>query len=171
MRVCACGVTRRYLRKMGLNPSYFASLPDTPVGPVSVVVQDGAVARLEWAVMDGPSDSVAEAAVDQLAEYFVGKRQVFDLPLAPQVSDFQRKFGLALCAIPFGETRTYGDLANDLGVPAQAIGQACGANPIAIIIPCHRVLGATNLGGFSGAGGVEGKVQLLRLEGAASLLI
>ena len=64
MRACACGVTRRYLRKMGLNPSYFASLSDTPVGPVSVVVQDGAVVRLEWAVMDGPSDPVADAAMD-----------------------------------------------------------------------------------------------------------
>ncbi len=106
-----------------------------------------------------------------MAEYFTGKRQVFDLPLVPQVSDFQRKFGAALCTIPFGETRSYSDLAKELSVPAQAIGQACGANPIAIIIPCHRVLGAANLGGFSGAGGVEGKVQLLRIEGAASLLI
>lgn len=171
MRVFACAVTRRCLCKMGLNPSYFASLQVTPIGPMSVVVQDGAVVRLEWVVIDGPSDPVADAAVDQLAEYFAGKRQVFDLPLAPQVSDFQRKFGAALCAIPFGETRTYGDLAKDFGVPAQAIGQACGANPIAIIIPCHRVLGAANLGGFSGAGGIEGKVQLLRHEGAASLLI
>jgi methylated-DNA-[protein]-cysteine S-methyltransferase len=114
---------------------------------------------------------VASAAIAQLAEYFGGTRQDFNLPLAPDVSDFQRKFGAALCAIPFGETRTYGDLARDLGVPAQAIGQACGANPIPIIIPCHRVLGANGLGGFSGAGGVEGKVQLLRHEGAASLLI
>ncbi|MFY9205650.1 MAG: MGMT family protein, partial [Yoonia sp.] len=71
----------------------------------------------------------------------------------------------------FGETRTYGELAREMGVPAQAIGQACGANPIPIIIPCHRVLGAKTLGGFSGAGGVEGKVQLLRHESAAGLLI
>lgn len=156
---------------MGLNPSYIGSLADTPVGPVSVIVQDGAITRLEWAVLHGPTDGTTQAAVAQLTEYFAGTREVFDLPLAPQVSDFQQKFGAALCAIPFGETRTYGDLARDLGVPAQAIGQACGANPIPIIIPCHRVLGATGLGGFSGAGGVEGKVQLLRHEGAASLLI
>ena len=63
MRACACGVTRRYLRKMGLNPSYFASLPDT-TRDIEVVVQDGAVVRLEWAVMDGPSDPVADAAMD-----------------------------------------------------------------------------------------------------------
>lgn len=73
--------------------------------------------------------------------------------------------------IPLGETRTYGDLARDLSVPAQAIGQACGANPIPVIIPCHRILGSSGLGGFSGAGGVETKVWLLRHEGAAGLLI
>lgn len=156
---------------MGQAPSYTASLPNSPVGPLSVVVQDGAVVRLEWSVCDGDSDPVSAEAIAQLLQYFAGERQVFDLPLAPQVSEFQKKFGAALCAIPFGETRTYGDLAREMGVPAQAIGQACGANPIPIIIPCHRVLGATGLGGFSGAGGVEGKVQLLRHEGAASLLI
>lgn len=156
---------------MGQTPSYTASLPNSPVGPVSVVVQGGAVVRLEWSVVEAESDPVSTETITQLAQYFAGERQVFDLPLGPQVSDFQVRFGAILCAIPFGETRTYGDLAREMGVPAQAIGQACGANPIPIIIPCHRVLGATGLGGFSGAGGVEGKVQLLRHEGAASLLI
>lgn len=156
---------------MGQDPSYTATLHNSPVGPLSVVVKDGAIVRLDWAVAEGESHPIADQAVMQLAAYFAGKRQVFDLPLAPQVSDFQIKFGRALSAIPFGETRTYGDLAREIGVPAQAIGQACGANPIPIIIPCHRVLGAKGLGGFSGAGGVEGKVQLLRHEGAAGLLI
>jgi len=156
---------------MGLNPSYVGVLSETPVGPLSVVIEGGGVARLEWAVLRGPSDAIADRAVSQLAEYFAGERQDFDLPLAPHVSEFQIKFGRALCAIPFGETRTYGDLSREMGVPAQAIGQACGGNPIAIIIPCHRVLGANGLGGFSGAGGIETKVQLLRHEGAASLLI
>jgi len=94
-----------------------------------VVVQDGAVVRLEWSVVDGVSDPVSTDAIAQLEQYFAGERQVFDLPLGPQVSDFQKKFGAALCAIPFGETRTYGELAREMGVPAQAIGQACGANP------------------------------------------
>ena len=76
-----------------------------------------------------------------------------------------------MAAIPHGETRTYGDLARDLGAPAQAVGQACGANPVPILIPCHRVLGRNGLGGFSAPGGVETKVALLRLEGAAGLLI
>lgn len=156
---------------MGQTPFYVSSLPNSPVGPLSVVVQDGAVVRLEWSVVGGESDPVSTEAVAQLTQYFAGERQVFDLPLSPRVSAFQVKFGTALCAIPFGETRTYGELARDMGVPAQAIGQACGANPIPIIIPCHRVLGANSLGGFSGAGGVEGKVLLLRHEGAASLLI
>ena len=170
MRACAGGVTRPS-SKVGQARSYTASLPNSPVGPLSVVVQGGAVVKLDWAVADGISDPVSTEAIAQLAQYFAGERQVFDLPLAPQVSAFQLKFGAALRAIPFGETRTYGDLARDLGVPAQAIGQACGGNTIPIIIPCHRVLGATTLGGFSGAGGVEAKVQLLRHEGAASLLI
>ncbi|MCB1350992.1 MAG: MGMT family protein, partial [Maritimibacter sp.] len=68
-------------------------------------------------------------------------------------------------------TRTYGEIAADLGASAQAVGNACGANPIPILIPCHRVLGATGLGGYSGAGGIETKVALLRLEGAGGLLI
>lgn len=170
MPECVAAVTRPSA-KMGQDLSYVASLPNSPVGPLSVVVQGGAVVRLEWSVVDGESDPVSTEAVSQLAQYFAGERQAFDLPLAPQVSDFQKKFGAALCAIPFGETRTYGHLAREMGVPAQAVGQACGANPIPIIIPCHRVLGANSLGGFSGAGGVEGKVQLLRHEGAAGLLI
>jgi methylated-DNA-[protein]-cysteine S-methyltransferase len=76
-----------------------------------------------------------------------------------------------MSAIPFGETRTYGEIARGLGVPAQAVGQACGANPVPVVIPCHRVLGATSLGGYSGEGGVETKVWLLRHEGAGGLLI
>ncbi|MDE3120913.1 MAG: methylated-DNA--[protein]-cysteine S-methyltransferase, partial [Paracoccaceae bacterium] len=92
-------------------------------------------------------------------------------PLAPKVTGFQRDFLDLLRAIPYGETRTYGEIARDLGVSAQAIGQACGANPIPIFIPCHRVLAASGLGGFSGGAGVETKVALLKREGAAGLLI
>ncbi|MGR3474550.1 MAG: methylated-DNA--[protein]-cysteine S-methyltransferase, partial [Sulfitobacter sp.] len=94
-----------------------------------------------------------------------------DLPLRVMGSDFQRAVCTAILAIPFGHTRTYGEIARDLGVPAQAVGGACGGNPIPVIIPCHRVMGAKGLTGFSGAGGVETKVALLRHEGAAGLLI
>ncbi|SFR58611.1 methylated-DNA--[protein]-cysteine S-methyltransferase [Litoreibacter janthinus] len=145
---------------------------ESPVGPITLIERDGAIVELEWnSSGDVAGTGVLSQAVTQLHEYFAGNRRQFDLPLKPRGSGFQQKFYAALCAIPYGETRTYGDLAAELGVSAQAIGQACGANPIAILIPCHRVLGASGLGGFSGAGGVEAKVELLKLEGAASLLI
>jgi len=145
----------------------------SPVGPLTVWAETGAVTRVDWEHWpDAPGDEAVLAdARDQLTQYFAGTRTAFDLPLAPRGSPFQQEFYAALCAIPYGETRTYGDLAADLCVSAQAIGQACGANPIPILIPCHRVLAATGLGGYSGKGGVEAKVALLRLEGAASLLI
>lgn len=142
------------------------------VGPLGAEAVDGAVTRLLWGqpgdLTEGP---LFEQARAELQSYFAGELRAFSVPLAPRGSAFQLDFYAALCAIPYGETRTYGDLATDLGVSAQAIGQACGANPIAILIPCHRVLGATGLGGYSGAGGIEAKVALLRLEGAAGLLI
>ena len=152
---------------------------NTIVGPLSVHEEGGAIVRLSWE--DAVSGSGAAAEVDdtpllheallQLAAYFDHRLTSFDLPLRVAGSDFQRAVCAAMCAIPFGETRTYGDLARDLGRPAQPVGNACGANPIPVIIPCHRILGASGLGGFSGMGGVETKVTLLRHEGAASLLI
>jgi len=144
----------------------------SPVGPLTIWAQDGAVIRLDWTFRTSVSDDplLIEAAC-QLRAYFDHSLEDFDLPLAPNGSDFQKDVCKAMSAIRFGETRTYGDIARDLGVPAQAVGQACGGNPIPVIIPCHRVLGASGLGGFSGAGGVEAKVALLKHEGAASLLI
>lgn len=147
-------------------------LIDSPVGPLGFDTVDGAITALHW----GQAGTLASCALAdqvraQIDAYFAGTLRDFSLPLAPRGSVFQQAFYAALRAIPFGETRTYGDLAKELNVSAQAIGQACGANPIAILIPCHRVLGANNLGGFSGFGGVEAKVALLRLEGAAGLLI
>ena len=146
--------------------------PSSPVGALGADAVDGAVTALHWGrdgtLTDGP---LHQQMADELAAYFAGDLQSFKTPVAPRGSAFQQQFYAALCAIPFGETRTYGDLAKQLGVSAQAIGQACGANPIAIIIPCHRVLAADGLGGYSGAGGIEAKVALLRLEGAAGLLI
>ncbi|MGB8812160.1 MAG: methylated-DNA--[protein]-cysteine S-methyltransferase [Paracoccaceae bacterium] len=142
-----------------------------PLGRLLITEQDGVIIRLRWAQdgADTPSD-LLKTAVRQLDEYFAGTRQAFDLPL-----DFgtglHEKVRRAMAAIPYGETRTYGDLSRSLNAPAQAIGQACGANPIPILIPCHRVLGAKTLGGFSAPGGIETKIALLKLEGAASLLI
>lgn len=142
------------------------------VGPLGANAREGAITELLW---DEPGNLTAGPLFDQVsaevAAYFAGELQEFTFPLAPRGSKFQQRFYTALCAIPYGQTRTYGDLAKELGVSAQAIGQACGANPIAIFIPCHRVLAADGVGGFSGRGGVEAKVELLKLEGAAGLLI
>lgn len=145
---------------------------DSPVGPLTVWEIDGAVVRLDWcATKEGSGSVVLDQALRELKEYFQGSEAGFSVPLRPRGNEFQQQFLTLLSAIPFGQTRTYGEMARELGASAQAIGQACGANPIPVIIPCHRVLGADGLGGFSGAGGVEAKVTLLKHEGAASLLI
>ena len=144
---------------------------DSPLGLITLVEEDGAVVALDWGGAGVDETPVLVEAHRQLAAYFSGALTEFDLPLAPKVSERQRAFLDALIAIPFGETMTYGEIACVTGMLAQGAGQACGANPIAIIIPCHRVTGSTSLGGFSARGGVETKVALLRHEGAASLLI
>ncbi|NNJ67511.1 MAG: methylated-DNA--[protein]-cysteine S-methyltransferase [Boseongicola sp.] len=149
----------------------FRLTADSPLGPITLVEEDGAIVALDWGGAGVDETPVLVEAHRQLAAYFGGDLTEFDLPLAPKVSGRQRAFLDALIAIPFGETLTYGEIARATGMSAQGAGQACGANPIAIIIPCHRVTGTGNLGGFSAKGGVETKVALLRHEGAASLLI
>lgn len=144
---------------------------ETPTGPVTLTEEDGAIVRCEWGHGAGDQTPLLVQAEQQLQAYFQGQRKAFDLPLRINGSAFQRQVCEAMLAIPYGETRTYGDIAADLGVPAQAVGQGCGGNPIPILVPCHRVLSAKGLGGFSGRGGVETKVWLLRHEGAAGLLI
>jgi O-6-methylguanine DNA methyltransferase len=142
----------------------------SPYGPLTLTEKAGILTSLDWRMgHDDPSDLLHDAA-HQLAQYFAKTRHTFTLPF-----DFgtgiHTQVRRAMAAIPYGETRTYGDIAKALHTNAQAVGQACGANPLPILIPCHRVVGAQNLGGFSAKGGVETKVALLRHEGAASLLI
>lgn len=144
---------------------------ETPVGALSVTERDDAIVRLDWSAEATGKSELLDRALDQLRAYFAGELTEFDLPLQVDGSEFQRTVCAAMLAIPFGETRTYGDIARDLGAPPQPVGNACGGNPIPVIIPCHRVLSATGLGGFSGQGGIETKVALLKHEGAASLLI
>ena len=106
------------------------------------------------------------AAAAQLREYFAGERKEFDLPLAPQGTAFQRRVWEKLCEIPYGECRSYGDLARNIGSPkaARAVGMANHRNPILIVIPCHRVLGKDgSLTGY--AAGMKMKQALLDLEG------
>lgn len=144
----------------------------TQFGDLILFEEDAHIVALDWGVAAREeSTEVLDKARQQLLAYAAGKREVFDLPLRVKGSDFQRDVCAAMSAIPFGETCTYGDIAKMLGAPAQAVGGACGGNPIPIIIPCHRVMGAKGLTGFSGAGGVETKVALLRHEGAGSFLL
>jgi len=145
---------------------------DTPTGPFTLIAQNDEIVGAQWggAHADGDSDVLRAAAV-QVAAYFNDSNVVFDLPLRIMGSTAQQAACAAMAAIKVGETRTYGDLAADLGISAQAMGQLCGKNPIPLIVPCHRVLGASSLGGFSAPSGVETKVWLLKHERAAGLLI
>jgi methylated-DNA-[protein]-cysteine S-methyltransferase len=116
----------------------------------------------------GGDDAVLAAAREQLTEYFAGERRAFDLPLRPAGTPFQRAVWDALRDIPYGETAGYGELARRLGRPgaARAVGRANGRNPIAVVVPCHRVIGAA--GALTGyGGGLERKRYLLELERAA----
>ncbi|MEZ5675984.1 methylated-DNA-[protein]-cysteine S-methyltransferase [Thalassovita litoralis] len=147
----------------------------TPTGPITLTESDGTIIACRWeppqTATSQPPTPLLQDAADQITAYFNGTLHAFDLALNVRGTGFQQQVCAAIAAIPFGETRTYGDLARDLGVSAQAVGRGCGGNPIPILIPCHRVLGANGLGGFSGLGGVETKVWLLRHEGGGGLLI
>lgn len=115
---------------------------------------------------------ILRAARQQLAEYFAGRRKRFDLPLAPEGTAFQLRVWAELRKIPWGETVSYGELARRIGMPraARAVGAANGANPIPIVIPCHRVIGSTGrLTGFGG--GLDAKATLLGLEGGQRQLL
>jgi methylated-DNA-[protein]-cysteine S-methyltransferase len=147
-----------------------AATLSSPLGPLTLTEEADVITALHWRVLPGAPSPLLAEALAQLQAYFDRRLTAFDLPL-DWGSGLHEKVRRAMAAIPLGQTRTYGDLSRQIGAPAQAIGQACGANPIPIIIPCHRILGAHGLGGFSAKGGVETKVWLLKHEGAASLLL
>jgi methylated-DNA-[protein]-cysteine S-methyltransferase len=155
---------------------YFSNVVDSPVGRLTLVASDAGLAAVLWE-NDDPQrvrmpacearadHAVLVAAERQLAEYFAGARTAFDLPLDVVGTDFQKRVWQALRAIPFGETRTYGQLAAELGNAraSRAVGSANRRNPLSIVAPCHRVIGATGaLTGF--AGGLDVKRYLLRHE-------
>lgn len=145
---------------------------DTQFGRLGIVETDDAITSVTWDGEDrGAASPLLIEAARQVSAYAQGRLHRFDLPLRVDGSAMQRAVCDAIYAIPLGHTRTYGEIAGELGYSAQSVGQACGRNPIPIIIPCHRVMGAKGLTGFSGKGGVETKVTLLRHEGAAGLLI
>lgn len=145
---------------------------ETDLARWTVEEQEGAIVSLRWGgPVEGDHSPLLDEAAAQLEAYARGELKVFDLPLAPKGGELVQAVLAEMRAIPFGETVTYGAIAAKTGGSAQAVGQACGANPISVIIPCHRVTGSSGLGGFSAPGGVELKVALLRHEGAFSLLI
>jgi len=143
---------------------------DTPLGQMALAEEEGAIVRLYLPTSPTPrlmphSTPLLEEGVRQLRQYFEGTRTSFDLPLAPQGTPFQQKVWAALRDIPYGQTRSYRDIAFAVGCPRgfRAVGMACNRNPIPILIPCHRVVGAN--GALTGyAGGVELKQALLALE-------
>ena len=149
---------------------------DTPIGVLTLAADDSGLQRIDFppprhppagsAWREGSNAVIAEAR-RQLDEYFAGNRRTFDLPLAPQGTGFQRTVWTELAAIPYGRTWSYRDLAQRIGKPSamRAVGAANGRNPLPIVLPCHRVIGADgSLTGFGG--GLPTKAFLLRLEGA-----
>jgi methylated-DNA-[protein]-cysteine S-methyltransferase len=142
----------------------------SPVAWLEIEYDDGKLIGIRFIDKpDEPRTTGAVEAVRQLEEYFAGTRREFDLPLHyARGTEFQRAVWDELCAIPYGETTTYSDIATDMDKPnsSRAVGNACGANPLPIVVPCHRVLrGDGSLGGF--AYDLEIKRQLLALEGIA----
>lgn len=157
----------------------------SPVGPLAVACSPAGLARVSFRATRRPAppaarpdpdrDRLLATARDQLAEYFAGQRQVFDLPVDwSGTSTAQRQvLDVLLRSVGFGETVTYGQLAqravagpDGISLPARAIGGIMGSNPIPVIVPCHRVVAGNGLGGYSGGTGIEVKRWLLIFEGA-----
>ena len=145
---------------------------DSIIGRLYIVEEDDCLVELGTGMAQAEDclletgTPLLEKTATQLREYFAGVRREFDIPTCGKGTDFQQKVWKALCEIPFGETRTYGQIAAAIGQPkaSRAVGGACNKNPIMIVVPCHRVIGANGkLVGFGG--GLALKKCLLRLEG------
>jgi methylated-DNA-[protein]-cysteine S-methyltransferase len=168
------GKTWRIPDKLRMNLSY--KLVNSPVGVLKLVASEKGLVAILWEnddprrvrlgdLVEEPHHPLLVRTEKELREYFAGKRQTFSIPLEMRGTRFQRQVWEFLLGIPFGETCTYGDIAKRLGNPAasRAVGGANRRNPISIVVPCHRVVGAAgNLTGF--AGGLEAKTYLLKLE-------
>ena len=149
----------------------------SPIGRLELVEEGGALVAIHF---DAPADgsqrherggsAVLTRAHQQLSEYYAGSRHGFDLPLRPAGTEFQRRVWDVLATVPWGTTTTYGAIAARLGLPpgaSRAVGAANGANPLPVVLPCHRVIGSDGtLTGY--AGGLDRKALLLRLEGVAT---
>lgn len=152
---------------------------DSPIGPLTLVRSDEGLTGIfmrdhrpapEEAGFGERDDAAFAEAVEQFGQYWAGERTAFELPLDPRGTAFQQRVWAQLRAIPFGETRTYGWIAEQLGQPTavRAVGLANSRNPLSIVVPCHRVVGST--GALTGyAGGVDRKRFLLELEMSAAI--
>lgn len=152
-------------------PPEFQAVIIAPFGKLGIRCSDTALTGIEFLSPDvplqAPTGPLAERCAEQLAHWLVNPDFRFDLPLEPRGTAHQGKVWQAMLAIPCGQVRTYGDLAAEIGSAPRAVGQACGSNPIPIVIPCHRVVGKVGLGGFmhrADDGALDIKSWLLRHE-------
>ena len=137
----------------------------TPVGDITVFEEDGAIVSLDWGWVPQQIHSPGlDRAREQIQAYFDGELTAFDLKLAPAGTAYRRSVWQALCDIPYGETCSYQDIARRAGGSPRSVGQANGRNPIPVIIPCHRVVARSHIGGCSGGEGLSTKRWLLALE-------
>lgn len=139
----------------------------TEIGWIEVSADHDAITHLYWRGTQPArlqSSALVKEAVKQLGAYFEKRLTQFDLPISADGTGFAKDVWDVMLSIPYGETLTYGEVATRLNAPAQAVGQACGQNPIAIVIPCHRIIGTNWLGGYSSELGVNAKQYLLDLE-------
>jgi methylated-DNA-[protein]-cysteine S-methyltransferase len=146
-----------------------ARLIDSPIGPLLLVEDGGLLAEIRFADGDEPDRDdtpLLKRAQKQLDEFFAGSRRKFDLPLIPARTAFQQRVREAMVSIPWGQTLSYGEVAHIAGGAPRAVGQACGNNMLPLVVPCHRVLAANGIGGYSGAKGLDTKRFLLALEKA-----
>ena len=143
----------------------------SPVGDLTISAENDKIVAVDWGWgRDQDATPLLRDAKKQLEAYFDGRLKKFDLPLAPNGSDFQKQVWRAMVKIPYGKTATYGAIAERLDSSARSVGTACGRNPLPVLIPCHRVVAAGGgLGGYSGDGGLKTKTALLRLENGGDL--
>ena len=139
---------------------------DSPLGPLTLVEDNGAIVELDWRpAKTEESTNLLKTAAAQLSRYFAGDLKSFSVPVNPTGTEFQTRVWQQICKVPYGQALTYGAVAKNLVSSPRAVGAACGRNPIPIIIPCHRIVGANrSLTGYSGVGGIKTKSFLLSLE-------
>ena len=149
------------------GPRMATAALQTEIGWIEISADNEAITHLYWRGVQPQrlqSSALVKEAARQLSAYFEKRLTRFDLPIAADGTGFAKDVWDIMLSIPYGETLTYGDVAAKLQAPAQVVGQACGQNPIAIVIPCHRIVGTNWLGGYSSELGLNAKEWLLDLE-------